>query len=92
MKGDKDILRRVTLQAGPNRPNYAMGISLDHDQAVRGHGVLDDWQEVRDRAVSYVTGKVEHSGREHAPLILKGWYRAVPNTATESFTITGDID
>lgn len=39
-----------------------------------------------------VTGYVEHQGREHAKLILKGWFRAVPNTATESFTITGDVD
>jgi len=41
---------------------------------------------------TYVTGKVSHSGREHADLILKGWYVAVPNTSTKSFTITGDID
>lgn len=91
LKGDKDVMRQVTLQAGPNRPNYAQGISLDNGRPVRGTRV-DDWQDVRARAESYVTGKVEHSGRDHAPLILKGWYRAVPNTATESFTITGDID
>lgn len=41
---------------------------------------------------SYISGKLEHSGREHAPIILKGWYRVVPNTAIESFQITGDID
>lgn len=41
---------------------------------------------------TYVTGKVSHSGREHADLVLKGWYTAVPNTSTKSFTITGDID
>lgn len=39
-----------------------------------------------------VSGYVEHSGREHAKLILKGWFKAVPNTATRSFTITGDVD
>lgn len=42
--------------------------------------------------VAYVSGKVEHSGREHADLILNGWYVAIPNTAINSFTITGDID
>jgi hypothetical protein len=41
---------------------------------------------------SYVTGKITHSGREHKPIELKGWYEVVPNTAIGSFTITGDID
>lgn len=52
------------------------------------------WENVRDLEKSeyYVTGKVEHTGREHKALMLRGWYVAVPNTATESFTITGDID
>lgn len=40
----------------------------------------------------YVTGKVSHSGREHADLILKGWFEAVPNTSIQSFTLTGDVD
>jgi hypothetical protein len=39
-----------------------------------------------------VTGKVRHSGREHADLVLKNWYIAIPNTSIASFTITGDID
>jgi hypothetical protein len=41
---------------------------------------------------SYISGKLEHSGREHKPIILKGWFRVVPNTAVESFQISGDID
>jgi hypothetical protein len=41
---------------------------------------------------TYVSGTITHSGREHAPLKLKGWYTVFPNTAIESFTITGDID
>jgi len=41
---------------------------------------------------SYVKGKVEHSGREHADIVLEGWHIALPNTAIDSFTITGDID
>lgn len=40
----------------------------------------------------FVSGLVEHSGREHEPLTLKGWYIPIPNTATKSFTITGNID
>lgn len=39
-----------------------------------------------------VTGRVEHSGREHAALVLKGWFKPVPNTSVRSFTITGDVD
>lgn len=39
-----------------------------------------------------VSGVVTHSGREHAPLQLNGWFDAVPNTAQESWQITGDID
>lgn len=42
--------------------------------------------------VTYATGMVSHSGREHAELQLKGWYQAVPNTSVASFTITGDVD
>jgi hypothetical protein len=40
----------------------------------------------------FVSGMVTHSGREHEPLLLKGWYIAVPNTAIASFQITGAID
>jgi hypothetical protein len=41
---------------------------------------------------AFVSGKVEHSGREHAPIILKGWFKVIPNTAIQSFQITGDVD
>lgn len=40
----------------------------------------------------YVKGKVTHSGREHEPIILRDWHKAIANTATKSFTITGNID
>lgn len=42
--------------------------------------------------IFYVSGKVSHSGREHKDLDLKSFYRAIPNTATTSWTITGDVD
>lgn len=42
----------------------------------------------------YVNGKVSHSGREHADLVLSTdhWWLAVPNTSINSWTITGNID
>ncbi len=40
----------------------------------------------------YVTGTVAHGGYEHPDIELEGWHKAVPNTAIESFTITGGID
>ena len=40
----------------------------------------------------FVSGEVTHSGREHEPLLLKGWYIAIPNTAITNFTIVGVID
>jgi len=40
----------------------------------------------------YVKGKVTHGGGGHIPINLKQWHRAVPNTATESFKISGDVD
>jgi hypothetical protein len=46
----------------------------------------------REDKQNYVTGLVEHQGREHAGLMLKGWYMPVPNTSVQSFTLTGDVD
>lgn len=40
----------------------------------------------------YVKGIVSHDGREHADLELKTYHQAIPNTATLSWTITGDVD
>lgn len=40
----------------------------------------------------FCSGVVKHSGREHADLVLKGWWKAIPNTSVQNFTITGDID
>lgn len=42
--------------------------------------------------VTYATGTVSHTGREHKDLKLNSWHRAVPNTAVKSFTIIGDVD
>jgi len=40
----------------------------------------------------YVSGRMTHSGREHHDLDLVGWYKPIPNTATKSFTIEGNVD
>jgi hypothetical protein len=40
----------------------------------------------------YVKGKVTHGGFEHKPIELETWCKAVPNTAIESFKISGAVD
>ena len=40
----------------------------------------------------YVRGKVTHGGHEHKPIELETWHKAVPNTAVQSFTISGSVD
>jgi hypothetical protein len=40
----------------------------------------------------YASGKISQSRREHADLILEGWYKVIPNTGVFSWTITGNID
>lgn len=51
-----------------------------------------NYAEMGVEALGLVKGKVEHSGREHKPVMLSTWHRAVPNTATKSFTISGQVD
>lgn len=48
----------------------------------------------KHRDTFYVTGTIEHSGREHAPLKLdlNRWFKVVPNTSKANFQLTGDID
>jgi hypothetical protein len=96
----KDKLQDIELRAGDNRPNNAKGVQFLDGEFTDASNL--DWhaqyklrdkiRENRDKVETFVTSKVEHSGREHAPLILKGWYRAYANTAMNSFTIEGDID
>ena len=40
----------------------------------------------------YVQGKVTHGGHEHKPIELETWHKPVPNSAVESFTISGSVD
>ena len=41
---------------------------------------------------TYVKGEVSHTGREHKDIVLDTWHIAIPNTATKSFQVSGDID
>jgi hypothetical protein len=96
----KDCIE-IILRAGSNRPNEALGVHFDDTKAYtskevnRDTGNFDrDWEFRRQitKLPAILNFKVDHRGREHATLLLRGWYFAVPNTATESFTISGDID
>ena len=40
----------------------------------------------------FVRGRVDHGGREHAPIRLDGWHKPVGNGAVQSFKISGAID
>lgn len=44
------------------------------------------------KEITYVKGKVQHTGREHEDLVLNGWYIAVPNTSVKSWQLDGNID
>jgi hypothetical protein len=94
----KKHTKNITLQAGPNRPNHATGVQLYKGKPIQDQRGLRDFEYIEEARTIvkgsefYVTGKVTHSGREHADLTLRGWFKAVPNTATNSFTISGDID
>lgn len=44
------------------------------------------------KGINYVKGRISHDGREHEDINLNVWHKAIPNTATKSFTITGNID
>ena len=47
---------------------------------------------VRINDLVLVSGLVSHAGREHRDVLLKGWWEPVPNTAVESWQISGDVD
>lgn len=67
----------IELRAGDNTPNDANGVEIENEKGEKTH---------------LVTGKVQHRGREHADLVLPGYWRAIPNTSVRSFTIRGRID
>lgn len=47
---------------------------------------------VEQKCGDFVKGRVWHGGMEHKDIQLLEWHRPVPNTAVESFKITGAID
>ncbi len=97
-----ETLANVSLRAGDNRPNECKAVGFDKDGKVvevvkNTHGRLGfhespDDDDLKMPHTMYVTGRVRHTGREHADLMLKGFWIAVPNTATDSWQISGDID
>lgn len=94
----ENAVKRITLQAGPNRPNRAEGFQIYQGRVIADERDLRNYQEIQAaRAVAeksqyFVTGTVSHDGREHKDLTLKGWYTPVSNTASSSWTVTGDVD
>lgn len=90
--------KHITLQAGVNRPNYCEGVQMYKGRFIDDQRSLREAEDISEAKVMaasseyFVTNKVTHSGREHKDLELKGWYRAVPNTATQSWTIRGEVD
>lgn len=47
---------------------------------------------LEDAGKIYASGKISQDRREHADIILEGWYEVQANTGTFSWTIIGDID
>lgn len=97
----RSYFQPATLRAGPNRPNQAeSALYLDENgRPMPPPPENPTWQQrdshrrtLQDAKTILITGKLSHSGREHKTLDLKGLYRPVPNTATESWTIVGDVD
>lgn len=41
---------------------------------------------------AYAIGAIIHRGREHRPVYLDGWHRVYANTATNNWTVSGDVD
>jgi hypothetical protein len=63
----------------------------------------NDWRQRQHRATAVMQSKytkgdvlaigaVVHEGREHAPLYLPCWHRIVSNTATNNWSVSGDVD
>jgi hypothetical protein len=47
---------------------------------------------VKDGETVYASGKISQVRRQHADLVLEGWYEVRANMGTFSWTITGAID
>lgn len=61
-------------------------VAILQSKGNRPHYVSDMSKE------GFVKGEVTHGGYEHHPIMLKGWHKPVPNTAVESFKISGMVD
>lgn len=84
---------KIFGKEGKTKKEYWQRETLKLQAGIRNSPNYAQCGFINSEGVAFVTGKIEHSGREHNDLILKGWYRAIPNTSFDkSFTITGDID
>jgi hypothetical protein len=70
----------------------ANGLTDGRTNRQNGHKITLTVQDPNDPKVWYARGHVEHSGRQHHSLWLKGWYRVCPNTAVANYTVHGDCD
>ena len=86
MLGESEVNRYLEMQDVPSTSVTRMELRAGKNRP--NHAELG----INTRGKSYVKGKISHSGREHKEITLHGWHIAVPNTAIDSFTITGDID
>ena len=68
--------------------NHMENVNTEHKQ-IRVKGGKMEFKFTKE-SMQEVKKIVE--GREHEPLELKIWHKAIPNTAIKSFTITGNID
>lgn len=72
---------------------YQRNLDAANGQGVGGRGrhhVTAVYQPSATEA--YAIGAVMHTGREHAPIYLENWHRIYANTATNSWTVSGDVD
>ena len=86
MLGDSEVKRYLEMRDIPQTSVIRMELRAGKNRP--NHAEMG----INTNGKSYVKGKISHSGREHKEITLHGWHIAVPNTAIDSFTITGDID
>lgn len=88
VKGDFEPIKHTPRWGDDKGKSVAMPIDLkagnNRPNKVTKHTIY--------KGETLVSGRSEHAGREHATLILDGWFKAIPNTSIQSFTLTGDVD